>query len=285
MPSLQKLFDKALATSDRGNQEEAIVLYEKILAEKEDWAIVHYNLGLIYKYQNTWDKSYYHNKRAVALESDNAGAHWNLGIAATMLKDWKLARQCWNFFGMKYELIDEDTAGNVGDSPVRIDPSNKAEVVWARRICPARAVILNIPCFAPKHRFRDMILNDGAPNGYRMSDGVKYPVFDELQHLEQSRYQTFSLKCRVLSESQYKDLEGRCKAVDIEIQNWTTTVRLLCRKCSEGTPHEKHDEDLKKDVDEFLIGIASTSEELLSRTLETWFEETGIDYYDQHSYE
>lgn len=284
MQNLGTLFDQAIEASDKGDKDESIRIYEKILSEKEDWATVHYNLGLIYKYRTEWDKSYYHNKRAVELDPESQASHWNLGIAATMLCDWKLARQCWNFFGMKYEIIDEDTAGNMGDVCIRISPNANAETVWATRICPARAIIKNIPLPESEHRFKDLVLNDGAPNGYRMSEGREYPVLDEIQHLSSSDYRTYSIKCEPISEAHYDNLQQRCWNSDIAIENWTTEMQMLCKQCSEGRPHEIHDHDLKKTSDEYRIAHASTSQEKLVSVLEAWSQETGVDYYECHYY-
>lgn len=277
MQNLESLLDQAIEASDNGDKDEAIRIYEKILSEKVDWATVHYNLGLIYKYRNDWDKSYHHNKRAAELDPKMEAAQWNLGIAATMLKDWKLARQCWNFFGMQYEIIN-------GDVCIRISPNAEAETVWATRICPARAIIKNIPLPESEHRFKDMVLNDGAANGHRMSEGKEYPVLDEIQQLTCSDYQTYSIKCKPISEEHFEDLQQRCWKSDIAIENWTTSVQMLCKQCSEGKPHEHHDHDLKKASGEFRIALATTSQERLISVLEAWSQETGVDYYECHYY-
>jgi tetratricopeptide (TPR) repeat protein len=284
MQNLESLLDQAIEASDNGDKDEAIRIYEKILSEKEDWATVHYNLGLIYKYRNEWDKSYHHNKRAVELNPEMEAAQWNLGIAATMLKDWKLARQCWNIFGMKYEIIDEDTAGNIGDVSIRISPNENPETVWATRICPARAIIKNIPFPESERQFKDIVLNDGAPNGYRTSEGKEYPVLDEIQHLSKSDYLTYSINCKPISEEHFKDLQQRCWKSDIAIENWTTGVQMLCKQCSEGKPHESHDRDLKSANEEYKIALASTSQETLVSVLKAWSQATGVDYYECHYY-
>jgi hypothetical protein len=275
MQNLEALLDQAIDASDQGDKELAIRIYDEILAYREDWDTVHYNLGLIYKYRLEWNKSYYHNQRAVDLDAENMAAKWNLGIAATMLADWKLARQCWNTFGMNYELIDEDTAANIGETCVRI---GGAETVWAIRICPARAMIKNIPFPESEHRFKDVVLNDGAPNGYRMSNGKEYPVLDEIQHLSCSDYQTYRIRCQEISDTQYKDLQQRCWAVDIAIENWSTEIRFLCKQCSEGKPHEVHDHELKNPVADNKIAFATTSQHSLIAVLEAWCEATGADY-------
>ena len=92
MKHLEVLLDQAIDASDRGDTDSAIRIYDQILLAKEDWSKPHYNLGLIYKYQCEWDKSYNHNMRAVELNPKDEASNWNLGIAATMLEDWKVAR-------------------------------------------------------------------------------------------------------------------------------------------------------------------------------------------------
>ncbi|HEY0744692.1 MAG TPA: tetratricopeptide repeat protein [Chryseosolibacter sp.] len=284
MDYLDSEFDKATVASENGDTDEAIRIYQGILEKKEDWANVHYNLGLIFKYRNEWDKSYHHNQRAVELDPNSNAAKWNLGIAATMLKDWRVARQCWNSFGMNYKIIDEDTAGNIGDTSIRISPDNHPETVWATRICPARAVIKNIPLPESDHRFRDIVLNDGAPSGYRMSDGREYPVLNEIQHLTKSAYQTFSVKCKFNQEEDFAKLQQLCWAADIGIENWTADVQFLCKQCSEGKPHETHDHELKNQNGESRIAFASNSKEKLKQIIDQWCIETGNDYYDSCSY-
>jgi tetratricopeptide (TPR) repeat protein len=283
MQNLENLLEQAIEASDSGNKEKAIKIYEKILSEKEDWSKPHYNLGLIYKYRLEWDKSYQFNKRAVELNPKDEASQWNLGIAATMLQDWRLARQCWNFFGMKYKIVDEDTAGNIGKTPIRINPNEEGEIVWATRICPARAIINNIPYPESNHRYKDIVLNDGAANGYRQSEGKEYAVLDEIQHLSKSEYQTFSIKSKLPNKKHFEELEERCEKVGIAVENWTTSVRILCKQCSEGKPHEAHDHELEK-TDESLIAFASTSRENLIQILEAWSTETSNDYYESHYY-
>lgn len=287
MENLNELLELALDAYRNGDEEKAIGLYKAILSKKEDWAIIHYNLGLIYKYRKDWNNSFAHNLRAIELAPDDEAAQWNLGIAATMTQDWKTARQCWNFFGLGYEINAEDPAGNVGVAPIRINADANAEVVWATRIDPARAVLNNIPFPESAHRFGDVVLNDGAPNGYRTWNGQEYAVFDELEHLSKSDLRTFSIRCDLGKGGDLGWLETKCEGAGIKVENWTKSVRMLCKQCSEGRPHELHDRDLEptKDKAGQLIAFAADSEEKLLRTLREWSSETGIAFQEFRSFE
>jgi tetratricopeptide (TPR) repeat protein len=93
MKEIEELLDNAIRASDKGDVEAAIEIYKKILTIKEDWSTPNYNLGLIYKYKNDWEKSFQFNMRATELNPNDESALWNLGIAATMLEKWKIARK------------------------------------------------------------------------------------------------------------------------------------------------------------------------------------------------
>ena len=58
---------------------------------KEAW----FDLGLIAKWEGRWEMALECNLRAAELEGPRSGepAWWNLGIAATALSDWDVARR------------------------------------------------------------------------------------------------------------------------------------------------------------------------------------------------
>jgi hypothetical protein len=125
-----------------------------------------------------------------------------------------------------------------------------------------------------------VVLNDGSPKGHRISEGKEYSVFDEIQHLERSVYQTFSVKCKPTElDVNFENLRARCREARIGIEDWTA-VEWLCQKCSEGTPHETHDKELKSDPEEYHIAFAANSLETLEAVLYSWSDEIGIEYYD-----
>ena len=266
----EQLLEQAGLLSDDGNKTEAIAIYEQVIQIAPGWSVPYYNLGLLYKYECEWEKSFHYNQKAVELAPDDESPWWNLGIAATALKKWRTARRAWNFFGLNYELTDDDPAGLISRSPVRLEPDGEAEVVWCRRIDPARAIIENIPLPVSGHRLGDMILNDGAPVGHRINEGKEYPVFNELQLLLPSNLHTWSIRVKNCKQKHIDKLLKLCEDAGVEAEDWST-VKWLCKKCSEGTPHEHHDEDLKvEDPAERYIGFASEHKKPIETVLMKW---------------
>jgi tetratricopeptide (TPR) repeat protein len=261
------LLEKLLAIEFQ-NEEEEIQMYNEVIALDETWNIPYYNLGLIYKYRKDWQKSFDYNLKAVTLNPDDEPSQWNLGIAATALKKWRYAKTAWLKFGVNFEINDEEINENFGTTPIRL---LNDEVVWATRICPARARIDNIPLKDSGHNYNDLILNDGAPNGTRVHNEKEYSVFDELEILEKSNFTTYSLGVKVNDYSDIEKLFDLCEEKELGFENWTKSVRILCKQCSEGTPHENHDEELEQpNENEFNIAIASTSKKTLDEVLNKW---------------
>src|SRR5690606_14547387 len=87
-----------------------------------------------------------HNRLAVELDPQDEASNWNLAIAATALRDWRTAREVWQRLGLKIDAGDTPIEADFGMTPVRLNPDEKSEVVWARRIDPVRARLINIPC-------------------------------------------------------------------------------------------------------------------------------------------
>ena len=155
----------------------AIHEYERAIRIDPTWAVPFYNLGLLHKYEGDWALSLEANLRATELDPSDQAGWWNLGIAATALERWDVARFAWRGAGVKDV---PDGAGPVdlpcGQTPVRLNPEGDAEVVWCQRLDPARARIESIPL--TDYCFGDIVLNDGAAVGYRMLGDEKVPVFN-----------------------------------------------------------------------------------------------------------
>jgi hypothetical protein len=58
---------------------------------------------LIYKYRGAWAKSFEFNNQAREFQPEDEATLWNLGIAATALKDWATAREVWRTLNVKID--------------------------------------------------------------------------------------------------------------------------------------------------------------------------------------
>ena len=85
---------------DRGLLAEAEAAYRGAIAADPTWSVPHYNLGLLFKYSGRWHESLGENLVAVELDAGDEAAWWNLGIAATALSDWAIARRAWKACGI-----------------------------------------------------------------------------------------------------------------------------------------------------------------------------------------
>ncbi|HFA51162.1 MAG TPA: tetratricopeptide repeat protein [Bacteroidetes bacterium] len=275
----EKLNRLANELEEEGKIEDAIKAYKQAIKNDKNWSVSYYNLGLLYKREKDWKKSFYYNFHAARLDKSDEAAWWNMGIAASALGDWKMAKRAWKGFGINVPSDgkeDDEPKMEIGITPVRLIENR--EVVWTKRLDPARVMIENIPTPESKRRYLDIVLNDGAPNGMRFIDDRPFHVFDELQLLKPSEYMSFQIWVADAKEFQINSLEKRCGEKGFGFENWTNSLRQICKQCSEGAPHQHHDEELKKNKKEgeFILAIAAKSEAELKEVLEAWKKEFNI---------
>jgi hypothetical protein len=230
-----------------------------------------FDLGLAHKYLGNWRESAQANARALEIHSsDGDPAWWNLGIAATALRDWDLARRAWRGFGIGADMIPD------GDGPIELDWGStplrlrEDEVVWGTRIDPARARIDSIPFPESGYRWHDIVLHDGAPNGEREVNGRVYNVYDVLARWSPSEIPTQSSEVRCVSDDDSRALVKAFEDEKFAAEDWTANVRPLCRACSEGRPDPSHHHD-RVLPEERAFGIAAPMG-LAVRVLRAWYE-------------
>jgi hypothetical protein len=272
-----ELFEAASAKSEAGDEQAALSLYLESLALDGDQPSALYNVGLIYKYRREWKESLRYNRLAAELRADDEATNWNIGIAATALREWRIAREAWRRAGLKVEDGDLPIVGDLGYTPVRLngfaETDAAAEVVWATRLSPATARITNIPTPAARFRFGDVVLHDGAATGTRFfKPGDERPVFNVFELFEPSDFITFEVKLLVPDTAALEALESACEGAGIEVEDWTRNLKHLCRACSEGRAHEEHDDSLKNDAwqVERRIGLAAKDAAKANAVLKQW---------------
>jgi hypothetical protein len=255
--------NRAFTLIDDGRYEDAGELLTRA-ADLEPWLSESWlNLALLHKFRHDWEQARAAGLRAVALLEKDAGAPdwWNVGIAATALQDWPLARRAWQAYGLRVpgsghghgpgspSGSDEPLGMNLGGAAVRLSPDGEAEVVWGRRLDPARVEVLNIPLPSSGRRWGEVVLHDGAPRGERTTAGVPsggrpavYPVFDEIELWAPSSVPTWVVLIEAATQTDRDALERLAADAGYAAEDWSSSVRLLCRACSESRmPSEEGD--------------------------------------------
>lgn len=209
--------------------------YPDIPAAESWW----YNAALAHKFLRNWAKAYDLGREAAARSTPGSEdpAFWNLGIAATIVEDWTTARHAWSGYGLDVPDGEGEIEADFGTTPIRL---SGGEVVWARRLCPTRARVLNVPTPGSGRRFGEVVVHDGAPNGERTVDGRTYPVFDELLLFRASELPTTTVE--VVAETP-EDVRALAALFDEHgyAAEPASGVRALCACCSEGTVRQDRD--------------------------------------------
>lgn len=261
---------KGMKFQDEGNDAEAIRYYLKAIRSDGTWSVPHYNLGLVHKYRREWHDSYRCNAEAMRLSPTDQAAIWNMGIAATALSDWTEARRAWTAFGIEISPGTGAIEGDLGATPIRINPESEAEIVWTRRIDPARARITSVPLPTSGHRCGDLLLHDGAPVGTRIFNDREVSVFNELAVLEQSTLTTFTVNIKVKDIDDLVAFEDACSVAGCTAEDWST-IRALCKECSEGRPHHHDHSPVQPQVEgEHYFGIAAPTINEADAAVSSW---------------
>ncbi|MGH6741723.1 MAG: hypothetical protein ACREDY_22325 [Bradyrhizobium sp.] len=229
--------------SNDGDVPGAEAAYRAAIAASPEWSVPAYNLGLLFKYVGRWAESLHFNELATRLSPDDEAGWWNLGIAATALGDWRQARRAWLACGIRCPDGDGPPDFGWGMTPVRLDPEGDGEVVWARRIDPARAKIQSIPLPTSLFGWQDVVLTDGAAVGHRVVDGHEYSLFDVLARLSAGPARKFIIELAEADEDAIDALEKCALAKDGAAENWGTATHILCYECSRGVLHQHSGDD------------------------------------------
>jgi TPR repeat len=256
-----RLNEKGRRFMDNGELDLAASCFQAALEVDPQSSPAWFNLGLIYKRERNWEASFDANMRAAALSEDlkDDPACWNAGIAATALRRWDEARRAWTQYGVNIPDGTGPIEMGPAITPIRIAPSGNAEVVWCSLLDPARARIENIPTPESQHRWHDIVLHDGVPNGERISRGQTYFVFDELERWEPSETPTLEASVMCGRQEDSEALVIKFGDAGFAAEDWIGNIRMLCAECDKGAPHEIHDAGSRWKPDR-LFGIAAPQE-------------------------
>jgi len=223
---------------DRNDTAAAVAAFERYVAIDDLNPSAWFNLGLAYKFQRDWPNSVRCNRRSAELAPSSKEAHWNLGVAATAIRDWATARAAWRGIGL------EPPAGNdppefagLGMTPIRLHSDDGSETVWATRLDPCRARIESVPLPESGHLWGDVVLHDVVPNGTRQIGERTWSVFDELLRMDASGAATFESRVTVPTDADSLALNELFADLDVGAEDWTDSIEMLCNQCSTSNVH------------------------------------------------
>lgn len=216
----------------------AAELYEQVLAHYPDEgpsAAWWYDAALAYKFLRNWAKA-----RELGLEAaarsprgEQDPAFWNLGVAATVQRDWATARDAWEGFGIAVPEGEGEINGAFGPACVRLDTGGACEVVWIQRLCPTRGRVVNVPATKGR-RFGEVVVHDGEPTGERTYEGQSVAVFDELLLFEASPLPTLHATVNAPEAADVDALVASFFARDFGAEP-ASSFHVLCACCSGGS--------------------------------------------------
>ena len=276
----KKLHKQAYAAFDSGELAQAAEYFAKLVKRFPDDSAYHYMQGLAAKNRMDWPSALRANLRAIeCAEAFDEAAHWNAAIAATALHDWHTARRMWAACGISVPEGEGEICADFGIAVIRLNPWANGETVYARRIDPVRAQIINVPLPESGWRFGDIALHDGAPTGTRPSpDGQgEVHVFNAFERWRPSETPTHTAFVRSPVAADAQALAALLNEHGWHSEDWTQSLRYICLRCSYGIPHEHTDaapsvEQADTWQTERSIGIAAPAAQSaeLETALQNW---------------
>ncbi len=260
-PHIRPLFRKAVALDRKGDVYTAVKIYKKLIKLAPNWYPPYQYLSSIYKYHNDWKAAFHYGQRAIENGADKAEMWRNFAIAATALKKWQIARNAWNKVGFQLKEVKHAPNFDMGIIPIRLRYDNFHEIVWAKQIDPARAIIESIPDPVSDRNYGDLILIDFKITGYRIVKGKKMPVYDELELIKRSHYRNYLVFLHDSQKNEVNLLDQLCWNEDLGFDNWSHLTELQLNKNLAYLP-EYYNEDLEFDFEQSDMRIAVAAERL-----------------------
>ncbi len=263
---IQQLFEQARAYEQQQDPYNAIKLYKRSVKLAPEWSAAYERLGHIYRDRQEWKPALHYNKKTVSLAPGNQEAWWALGIAATALRKWRIARSVWQKFG-----VTPKAPRNSGPIAIKLHYAGQFEILWARSLDPVRARILNIPHPASDRAFRDVVLHDGQVNGYNVAGNKRYPIYCELGLFKASHFQTFSCYLQTQDSGDIEMLERLCREQGIGFEVWSNASKAM-HQPGRTSKAEYHSADWLQELSEegVLVALAARRESEVRKVLQSW---------------
>jgi len=268
---VEELYRQAAEYRRRGDVYNAVKLCKLMVKKSPDWSAPYACLSNIYRNRNEWRPTLHYSLKAAEHNPFDDTTWENMALAATVLENWRTARQAWNQLGFKFRDSEEEPRLDLGIVPVRINPLRQPEIVEASRIGPARAIIQSIPQPSSGRRYGDMVLLESNPGNKIVVQGKKHEVFNELDVLSTSTIHAYSAVLETDNKNEIGILAKLCKDAGIGFDNWSNAARFF-----QSNLHPKVVEYYDKSIfgklvqEAFLVAIAARTDKEVLNVLRNW---------------
>jgi tetratricopeptide (TPR) repeat protein len=277
----ERLFREAEAYHREGDVYNAVKLYKKVIRLASGWNRPYTQLGSLYKDRADWKTCLHYTHIGLQLDPEDRDAWMNLALASTARKKWRSARQAWNRLGYDFRETDQATDFEMGVVALILNPGTQPEVVWARRLDPARAVVLSIPQPGSGHRFRDIVLFDPGTEGAQAAGAKQWPAYRELQVLKSSPFKTFSVVLPDVSRSQVDTLARLCSQERVGFDNWSAATHLYLPPAFREKPEfHLHPFPQEDEQARTLVALAAKKQGAVEKVLRNW-EIITLSHYEE----
>ena len=244
----------------------AVKLYKKAMKVAPSWGRPCFRLSLIYKGRKEWKPTFYYSRKAVDCNVENKEAWWNLGLAATVLQHWEVVQEAWKILG--YSLWQKPRM-----LPIEIATQNFREVIWTRQLDMVRARIESIPHPFSGRRYGEIILHERKAVGNMVVGKKTTPIYKEVQRLERSFFDTYSVLLHTAERKDIELLDKLCLDADLGFDNWSNSNELHLNKHRTSQPEYYMNRSFENNTPEqeySVIGMAAKDPNAIREVLETW---------------
>ena len=277
-PEYDKLLEEAQRYERGGDTYTAIKLYRRLIKMRPEGVVPYRRLGQIYKHRREWKPTFHYCKRSVALDATDRTSWWNLGIAATGLKKYRMARSVWAKFG------HNDRAGARHPLGLQIRHQGQYEILWMKPLDPCRGEIISIPHPGSGLHYKQVMLYDREPVGHHVINRRRIAIQAELGSHRLSPFQTFSCLLHTGSEAAIQQLDKMCQKAGVGFEVWSNALRAFTPEHRRAFPEYYADLLPKENRDQCLVALAATHEAEVLHLLDAWQLVSLASYSDLRAY-
>lgn len=258
------VFETARRYDEGGDLYHAVKLYKKTIRLNPEFPTAYRHLGMIYSDRKEWKPAFHYWKKAVSLDTDDRDAWWQMGLAATALKKLRIAQSIWSKFGLEKPDLNQPLG-------LRLKHADGFEILWMQPLDASRCRILSIPHPGSDLRFRQMMLYDRrGEKGFNVVKHHRIPVFDAVDRLKGSPYQTFSCLLHTSETAAIDRLERLCHDAGLGFEVWSNASRSLTFNQASTFPEYYNDILPKSNKGATLVAMAALHPAEVERVLNNW---------------